>query len=190
VALGGRIEPEWEAPLPAWWPASLRGVLTIVEWDGSGEVGQGLPEGVAIYGANMAFRADALREVGGFPEELGRVGGRLLSGEEEEVLSRLQARGGRIFYDGTIVVRHSIQAERLRPAWLLSRLHWQGATDALRHRRRGLPKRAPGAAAKLLVQAPLLLWPRHSEALLRARCGAAYNLGYLRGTFDGGGRAA
>ena len=190
VALGGRIEPEWEAPLPAWWPASLRGVLTIVEWGGRGEIGQDLPDGVAIYGANMAFRTDALREVGGFPEDLGRVGGRLLSGEEEEVLSRLQSRGGRIFYDGGIAVRHSIQAERLRPAWLISRLHWQGATDALRHRRRGLPRRAPGAAAKLLVQAPLLLWPRQSEALLRARCGAAYNLGYLRGTFDGGGGAA
>jgi GT2 family glycosyltransferase len=184
VAMGGRILPAWEAPLPRWWPDSLRGVLTIVEWDGQGEATNNapLPQGAAVYGANMAFRRKDLLAVGGFPEELGRVGDRLLSGEEEEVLTRLQARGGRVFYNGAVTVRHSIQASRLQPSWLVSRLHWQGATDALRDRRRGWPRRAPGAAAKLLLQAPLLAWPRGSSALLRARCGAAYNLGYLRGT--------
>ncbi|MBX9593014.1 MAG: glycosyltransferase, partial [Roseomonas sp.] len=82
VAIGGRILPAWEAPLPAWWPQALRGVLTIVEWDGSGEAtgNAPLPQGAAIYGANMAFRRQDLLAVGGFPEELGRVGDRLLSG--------------------------------------------------------------------------------------------------------------
>lgn len=185
AALGGRILPHWEGPLPDWWPAALRGVLTIVEWEGRGEEGRDLPAGVAVYGANMAFRTRALLEIGGFPEELGRVGRRLLSGEEVEVLERLRARGLRVFYDGRVTVRHSIQRERLRPDWLLSRLHWQGATDALRDRRHGLPRRAPGAVAKLLLQAPLLLWPTASPSLLRARCGAAYNLGYLRGALQG-----
>ena len=186
AALGGRILPVWEGPLPEWWPAALRGVLTIVEWEGRGEEGRDLPDGVAVYGANMAFRTDALLGVGGFPEELGRVGDRLLSGEEVEVLDRLRARGQRVFYDGRVTVRHSIQRDRLRPDWLLSRLHWQGATDALRDRHRGGTRRAPGAAAKLVLQSPLLLWPQHSSSLLRARCGAAYNLGYLRGTLQGG----
>ncbi|WP_135466840.1 glycosyltransferase family 2 protein [Crenalkalicoccus roseus] len=181
AALGGRILPAWEAPLPPWWPPSLRGVLTIVEWEGFGEVGRDLPAGVEIYGANMAFARAPLLEIGGFPEALGRIGDRLLSGEEVEVVARLRARGFRAFYDGAAAVRHSIQRERLRPSWLLSRLLWQGATDAMRDRRQGGPGRALGAAARLLVQAPLLLWPAASPALLRARCGAAYNLGYLRG---------
>jgi GT2 family glycosyltransferase len=185
AAIGGRILPSWEGPLPEWWPPSLRGVLTIVEWEGRGEEGRDLPEGVAVYGANMAFDSDALRGVGGFPEDLGRVGTRLLSGEEVEVLDRLRARGRRVFYDGRITVRHSIQRNRLNPDWLLTRLHWQGATDALRDRRRGHARRAPGAAAKLVLQAPLLLMSPHSSSLLRARCGAAYNLGYLRGTLQG-----
>lgn len=186
VALGGRILPAWEKPLPGWWPPALRGVLTIVEWEGHGEDGRDLPPGVAIYGANMAFRTAALAAIGGFPEELGRVGRRLLSGEEVEVLDRLRAAGHRIVYDGRVTVRHSIQAERLAPGWLLSRLHWQGATDALRDRKRGGARRAPGAAAKLLLQAPLLLIPARATSLLRARCGAAYNLGYLRGTLQSG----
>ena len=184
AALGGRIIPKWESPLPGWWPPSLRGVLTIVEWDGVGEEGRNLPPGVAVYGANMALRTDALRGIGGFPEELGRVGNRLLSGEEVEALDRLRARGFRVFYDGSIAVRHSIQRERLTPGWLLSRLHWQGATDALRDRRRRRAARMAGAAAKLVVQAPLLLFPSHATSLLRARCGAAYNLGYLRGALQ------
>jgi glucosyl-dolichyl phosphate glucuronosyltransferase len=186
AALGGRILPRWEAPLPAWWPPSLRGVLTIIEWEGFGEVGVDLPTGVEIYGANMAFAAAPLREVGGFSEKLGRVGNRLLSGEEVAVVESLRARGYRAFYDGAAAVRHSIQRERLRPGWLLSRLLWQGATDALRDRAgRNGHGRLFGAALRLLVQAPLLLWPATSSALLRARCGAAYNLGYLRGRFAG-----
>ena len=185
AALGGRILPHWEEPLPPWWPAALRGVLTIVEWEGHGEDGRDLPADVAVYGANMAFRTEDLTEIGGFPEELGRVGDRLLSGEEVEVLERLRAKGLRVFYDGRVTVRHSIQQERLRPDWLLSRLHWQGATDALRDKRHGVPRRAASAAAKLMVQAPLLLWPQSSCSLLRARCGAAYNLGYLRGALNG-----
>ncbi len=176
--LGGRILPRWEAPLPAWWPAGLRGVLTIVEWEGCAEVGRGTPPDVAVYGANMAFAAQPLRDVGGFPEALGRIGNRLLSGEEEEVVARLQARGLGALYDGGITVGHSIQQDRLRPGWLLNRLLWQGATDALRQRSL---RRTAAAAGKLAVQAPLLLWPETSPALLRARCGAAYNLGYLRG---------
>lgn len=186
AAIGGRILPNWEGPLPEWWPPKLRGVLTIVEWEGRGEEGHDLPDGVAVYGANMAFDSAALREAGGFPEELGRVGARLLSGEEVEVLDRLRAAGRRVFYDGRITVRHSIQRDRLRPDWLLTRLHWQGATDALRDLRRGQARRAPGAAAKLVVQAPLLLMSPHSSSLLRARCGAAYNLGYLRGALQRG----
>jgi glycosyltransferase involved in cell wall biosynthesis len=93
AALGGRILPAWEAPLPPWWPRGLIGVLTIVEWEGFGEVGRSLPPEVEIYGANMAFAADALRAVGGFPEALGRIGDRLLSGEEVEVVARLRAAG-------------------------------------------------------------------------------------------------
>jgi hypothetical protein len=176
--VGGRILPRWEAPLPAWWPQGLRGVLTIVEWEGCGEVGRGTPPEVAVYGANMAFAAQPLRNVGGFPEALGRIGLRLLSGEEEEVVARLGARGLRAFYDGAVTVGHSIQQQRLQPAWLLNRLLWQGATDALRQRSL---RRTAAAAGKLAVQAPLLLWPVASSTLLRARCGAAYNLGYLRG---------
>ena len=37
AVLGGRILPKWEALLPAWWPPSLRGLLSIIEHEGTGE---------------------------------------------------------------------------------------------------------------------------------------------------------
>lgn len=153
-------------------------MLTIIEWDGCTEIGPDSPPEVQVYGANMAFAAAALRSVGGFPEALGRIGSQLLSGEEVEVVERLTSLGFRAIYDGGITVTHSIQRERLRPNWLLRRLLWQGATDSLRQ---PSLRRTAVAAGKLALQAPLLLWPATSPALLRARCGAAYNLGYLRG---------
>jgi hypothetical protein len=145
-----------------------------------------LPRGVEIYGANMAFAAAPLRAVGGFSETLGRVGDR--------PAVRRGGRGGgrpprpRATARSTRARRRAAQhpARRLRPGWLLSRLLWQGATDALRDRAGSNGRaRLLGAAARLLVQAPLLLWPATSPALLRARCGAAYNLGYLRGRSRG-----
>ena len=38
AVLGGRILPEWEAPLPAWWPPSLRGVLSFIGPEGQGGI--------------------------------------------------------------------------------------------------------------------------------------------------------
>src|ERR1700712_2548131 len=35
--IGGRILPAWKAPLPNWWPRSLRGALSIIEYEGRGE---------------------------------------------------------------------------------------------------------------------------------------------------------
>jgi glycosyltransferase involved in cell wall biosynthesis len=43
--IGGRVLPVWEQPLPDWWPRSLRGVLSIIEWEGHGEYRTGqIPE--------------------------------------------------------------------------------------------------------------------------------------------------
>jgi glycosyltransferase involved in cell wall biosynthesis len=174
AALGGRILPSWEEPLPGWWPPSLRGVLTIIEWEGFGEVGVDLPDDIEIYGANMAFAAGPLGEVGGFPEALGRVGDRLLSGEEVEVVAGLRARGYRAFYEGAAAVRHSIQRDRLRPGWLLSRLLWQGATDALRDRAGGNGQRRLLGAEHLLLR---LAGEQLDELLALDRLAAKQDLG-------------
>ena len=130
--IGGRILPLWEAPLPRWWPARLRGVLSIVEDVGAGEYRSAdLPPGLEPCGANFVVHVPALLAVGGFSTDAGRCGAALLSDEEVQLAWRLQQAGHSVRYDSTLMVRHRIQAARLSPAWLLSRLHWQGVSAVI-----------------------------------------------------------
>jgi GT2 family glycosyltransferase len=89
-----------------------------------------VPEEVWLVGANIAFDRDALREIGGFPEHLGRQGGKLLSGEETAVKRALERRGLASWYAPDAVVRHYVSPERMTQRWLLRRIFWQGVTDA------------------------------------------------------------
>jgi glycosyltransferase involved in cell wall biosynthesis len=182
--LGGLIRPAWEAPLPAWWPPDLVGVLTILLHEQAGTVGLDLPPRIEPYGANFIVRADALAAIGGFPEGLGRVGTNLLSSEESLVVHRLRALGEVVRYEPAIAVTHTIQAERLTPAWLLRRQYFQGMSAVLMRRALGHP--APGAgrlaraAAKLALLSPLLALPGSSPALIGLRAQAHYAKGFLR----------
>jgi glucosyl-dolichyl phosphate glucuronosyltransferase len=183
--IGGQILPKWEAPLPPWWPASLRGVLSIIEHEGEGEYRTGsVPKGLEPYAANMVVNVLALLAAGGFGSGVGRYGHSLLSDEEVQLAWTLQDAGHSVRYDSTIVVHHQIQARRLRPEWLLSRLYWQGASTVLTRRLlanhgsvwRELPRRL----AVLCVCAPTAVIPRRSTLLLAARWRLAYAAGFIR----------
>jgi len=184
--IGGRALPLWEAPLPAWWPASLRGVLSIVEAEGSGEYGSAaLPPGLKPCGAIFIVHVATLLAAGGFDPGSGRIGSLLLSDEEVQLAWRLQAAGYSARYDSRLTVRHQIQASRLTPGWLLNRLYWQGVS-VVRTRRllghrgavwRELPRRFAVAA----LFGPLALWPRRSARLIGARWRLAYATGFIRG---------
>jgi len=132
--LTGRIQPVWEAERPEWLSERGLGALAIVD---RAPRARFLADGEFIVGANMAFRTRLLREVGGFPEHLGRVGRTLLSGEETFVAESLGERGIRTYYDPDVVVSHHVQRERIERSWLLRRSYWQGVSNALRDPRRG-----------------------------------------------------
>ncbi len=188
AVIGGRILPVWEAPLPAWWPARLRGALSIVEhaWPGEYRTPD-LPPAVEPYAANMVVNVAALLEAGGFRTAVGRYGDALLSDEEVQLAWRLQNAGLSARHDPRIVVRHQIQASRLTPAWLLRRLYWQGASAVVTRRLlgedgavwRALPRRVASAA----VFAPAALVPRASPRLIGARWRLAYSAGFIRAAF-------
>jgi glycosyltransferase involved in cell wall biosynthesis len=194
AVIGGRIDPHWEAPLPPWWPEEAVGVLTIITHDGEGVVGgpvlpgsPALPGWVEPFGANIAFAAEPLRAIGGFPLDLGRVGEKLISGEEQFVVARLAAAGHGAFYAGGVVVRHSIQATRLNRAWLFSRLHWQGVSEAIltaRLGRRGaMWGKAAKMAAKLLLGLPTLAGKAETTGQVSRRGWTLFAAGYVRGAF-------
>jgi glycosyltransferase involved in cell wall biosynthesis len=103
------------------------------------------------FGANMAFRREALEQAGPFSESLGREGSNLLSGDDSAVIEAVRRRGWRIWLEPSAVVDHAVHAERCRSRYYWRRLWWQGITRA----------RADGAgvalALRLLAAAPVRL---------------------------------
>jgi glucosyl-dolichyl phosphate glucuronosyltransferase len=186
AVLGGRVLPVWEAPLPAWWPASLRGVLTISEWEGGGEYRTAqVPAGLEPYGVNMVVERAALLAAGGFDESLGRQPSLLLSDEDVQLAWKLQQGGRSARHDARIVVHHRIQAGRLTPDWLLARLYWQGMSTVATRRLLGRPDQVwrefPRRLAVRLLCAPAAaMVPQGSTRLLALRWRHAYARGFTR----------
>jgi glycosyltransferase involved in cell wall biosynthesis len=183
--IGGRILPKWEAPLPPWWPPSLRGVLSIIEYEGRGEYRTAaVPHGLEPYAANIVVHVLSLLAAGGFGSAAGRYGHSLLSDEEVQLAWILQDAGYSVRYDSRIVVHHQIQAVRLDPAWLLSRLYWQGASTVLTRRLLQQPesvwRELPRRLLIACVLAPSWVVPRHSTVLLTARWRVAYATGFIK----------
>jgi hypothetical protein len=90
-----------------------------------------LEQGEYLVGANLAFDKEQLLSLGGFDANLGRQGTVLLSGEEAAILAQLREKRLGIFYEATAAVAHSVDKSRRRPGWLLKRLFWDGASQAL-----------------------------------------------------------
>jgi glycosyltransferase involved in cell wall biosynthesis len=186
--IGGRILPKWEVPLPAWWPDALRGVLSIIEHEGAGEYRTAaVPTGLEPYGANMVVHVLSLLAAGGFGSAAGRYGQSLLSDEEVQLAWMLQDAGYSVRYDSRITVYHQIQVRRMEPAWLLSRLYWQGASTVLTRRLLQRPaavwREVPRRLAVACLLAPAALIPSQSTALLWARWRLAYATGFIKAAF-------
>ena len=187
AVIGGRVLPIWEQPLPAWWPSSLRGVLSIIEHVGEGEFrSSSLPATLEPYGVNMIVHVPALLAAGGFAEDLGRVGDRLLSDEDVELAWRLQDRGLSARYDSRVLVHHQIQAARMNVPWLLRRMALQGLSTAMTRARLGRRSSVWRAAPRRALVATLT-WPaqwlvsQDGSRLIGARWRHAYAIGFLRG---------
>src|SRR5260370_33223466 len=76
-------------------------------------------------GCNMSFRRDVFAQVGGFSDDIGRIGSTPLGCEETELCIRLRQRTpeARIVFDPAAVVTHRVGEARtgwrylLRPSW-------------------------------------------------------------------------
>lgn len=127
--VAGPIYPNWQGSQPDWLPQKYMGCLTVLDY---GLEDHWLTGDEFAFGANMAFKTEALREVGGFNVGLGRSGGSaLLSEEESEVQSMLRKRGHRIFYAAAAGVMHEIHANRLTRNFFRARMAWQAVSELL-----------------------------------------------------------
>lgn len=128
--VAGPIFPEWPGPKPEWLPQKYVGCLTILD---HGSKDRWLSDQECAYGANMAFRTDALRQLGGFNVGLGRQGNSgLLSEEELEVQLKLKKLGHRAYYAARAAVRHKVHPGRLTRNFFRARMAWQAVSALLR----------------------------------------------------------
>ncbi len=126
AAVGGPIEPEFEAPRPAWLGPGLEGYYSILDLGADSRM---FPRNRFPFGANMALRRSALGNLR-FSEQLGRKGTALESEEESALFRQLRARGARIVYVPPMRVRHFVPRDRLTVDWLLARCAGSGVSRA------------------------------------------------------------
>ena len=86
--MGGAIEPLWESDRPRWFPPEFDWVV--------GCTYRGMPcepKPVRnLIGCNMSFRREVFAQIGGFRDEIGRVGARPSGCDETELCIRLGQR--------------------------------------------------------------------------------------------------
>ncbi len=129
LGAGGAVDPVWIEGRPAWFPPEFDWVVGCAH--------SGMPAERTtvrnVIGANMAFRADLLRELGGFREGVGRVGSVPLGAEETDLCIRAQQLrpGGHVVYDPAARVRHLVPPTRGTWRYFFQRCRAEGRSKAL-----------------------------------------------------------
>lgn len=110
LGVGGKLVPRWDVSRPGWFPHDFDWVIGCTH--------TGVPATAAAIrnpiGANMSFRTEVLREVGGFSEDLGRIGSAGAGCEETEASIRVAQRrpDGVVWYVPEAVVQHRVTPNR------------------------------------------------------------------------------
>lgn len=134
-AVGGSAYPVWPDKRPSFLPAGVVGEPGELDWI-VGCTYRGQPTETAqvrnLMGANMSFRRAPVVALGGFVSGIGRIGRVPLGCEETELCIRLRQKHpeAEILFDPSIVVDHTVSADRTRPRYLISRSYAEGVSKA------------------------------------------------------------
>jgi glucosyl-dolichyl phosphate glucuronosyltransferase len=121
AGVGGSARPLWETERPLWFPPEFDWVV--------GCSYRGMPETAKpvrnMFGCNMSFRRDLVRQLGGF-----RLG---YGCDETELCIRLRQRWPekKLLYLPEACVLHHVPANRMRFARFLSRCYFEGGSKAV-----------------------------------------------------------
>jgi glycosyltransferase involved in cell wall biosynthesis len=184
ACVGGRIRLRFESPPPPWLTPALHPALSAFDL---GDAPRTVRYGEADYpyGANISFRGVDARAQGGFSTRVGLRGALQLQHEETDLCYRLERAGHEIRYAPDACVDHCIAADRLTPAWFLTR-HWQGGRSAAVFvlRNRGLARalwRIRWLYARHLLARPYAPREPVDPARLLGECRRREALGYVTG---------
>ena len=177
ACIGGPIRPRFSVPPPAWFSDGIAHVLTLL--DRGADVRDLDPAEEAVYGANISFRVEPLRAIGGFDPALGHAGTRVFFGEEDAAQRELVRRGFGVRYVPDASVDHVIPPDRLTKRSFLRRRYAFGKALG---RRGGRPKSLAARQALTSAGGALAAAATRKQALAMERAvRAAENLGVLLG---------
>ena len=137
IAVGGAAEPRWpdDRGRPVTLPRGAGKSRGELDWV-VGCTYAGQPETLQpvrnLMGCNMSMRREIFAQVGGFSEELGRVGKTPLGCEETEFCIRARRANptALILFEPEAVVRHHVSADRLTWSYLRRRCFAEGVSKA------------------------------------------------------------
>lgn len=111
IAAGGKIIAEYPTGRPRWMSHyTERPIANPMDF---GDYITPFPKGRIPGGGNMAMRRGLFDSVGVFDTSLGRMGGKLIGGEESELFERIYSLGMKCYYAPRAVMYHIIPAEKL-----------------------------------------------------------------------------
>jgi glucosyl-dolichyl phosphate glucuronosyltransferase len=173
----GRVVPSFEDSRPEWLSDSL---LPYYGHTHFGDQPRWLKTTEHPVGANVGFRKNVFDQVGLFKPSLGRVGNKLLSCEETELVTRLHSAGHRVAYLPDAEVRHRVPLERAKISWLRRRAYWGGISFVMTE---GSPLQSTGfglvrEAAQTVRRVTRLLYRQGGEAENQIKC--AWQMGTAR----------
>ncbi len=170
AVIGGQVRARW--------PSGARHDHIGQRWklllSCTDEPGSGPVPAFNVVCANLAVRRRALQAVGGFPTRLGRVGGRLISGEESFLIERLLQEGLHAHYDARFGVDHCISPERLTVRWARRRAYWEGVSRICIYHELGKPLPKSLNPVKLAASLPVLLGLSLVSPEYAIRCAMAW----------------
>jgi glycosyltransferase involved in cell wall biosynthesis len=177
VACGGIIEVGWLSPVPDWYEPGLD-VHFNHHYLSSYRMEIKYP--YAVYGTNMCYPTELLRNHGGFSKDFGYAGTHeSITGEDVEMQLRLQLAGaGRTVWEPELRVRHLIHPGRLTPAKLQSKVEWSGRSTARMnrvHKQLGFHRILRGIAIKYRLRRLLGRGPKNLTGIIHE----AYHRAYL-----------
>jgi GT2 family glycosyltransferase len=136
IAVGGAVLPRWDRGRPTGFPEEFDWVV--------GCTYRGMPTRRAtvrnVIGANMSFRRKVFRDIGGFSDGIGRVGGGAGGCSETELCIRAGAASpaGVILYEPAARVFHRVPATRTSWRYFGTRCYREGLSKAQVAHRAGM----------------------------------------------------
>ena len=171
--IGGPYLGSGDVQLPQWLPPGYPAVIGIVD-GGPEEREYGMDYPGILMGGNAVIRRSVLDRVGLYNTALGRTATGLLSGEDDEMFSRLLAAGARGRYLPDLIIYHHVPPDRLTKSYHRRWCFWHGVSMANLKREDdggvasllGIPRHVIGAALRGLVgTGTMLLRGRYQRPL-------------------------